>query len=368
MNNRMKFIDLNKQYLAYKQEIDMQIKEVIDTTSFIMSPKVKELEEKLAEFTETKYAIACSSGTDALLLALMSYGIEEGDEIITTPFTFIATSEVIAFLKAKPVFVDIDPVDYNIDPAKIRERITAKTKGIIPVDIFGQCADYDAINKIAEENNLFVIEDAAQSLGAKYKGKPSGSLGDVGCTSFFPAKPFGCYGDGGMVFTNNSPKATIIKSLSEHGKGGDKYDHMRIGLNARLDSLQAAILLAKMDHFKNEIAQRQNIAHYYNEKLTRLLKTPQILAHNLSVYGQYSIQVENRDQLAIHLKNKNIPTAIHYPKPLHLQPAFSHLKYRKNDFPIAEELSKHIISLPMHPFLSQEEQKLIIEAIYSFFR
>ncbi len=364
----MNFIDLQKQYLEYKDEIDAQMQEVISKSAFIMSPKIKEIEDKLAEFTKTEYAISCSSGTDALLLALLAYDIKPSDEIITTPFTFIASSEVISFLGAKPVFVDIDPVTYNIDPSKIQKAITDKTKGILAVDIFGQCADYDAINKIAKKNNLFVVEDAAQSFGAKYKDKPACSLADISCTSFFPAKPFGCFGDGGMVFTNDKGKCDIMKSLRVHGKGTHKYDHTRIGLNARLDSLQAAVLIAKFGHFQDEIDKRQNIANYYNKNLTDIVTTPEILKHNLSAYAQYSIQIENRDGLQAHLKEKNIPTAIHYPKPLHLQDAFNCLGYTELDFPISLSVSQKIISLPMHPFLTNEDQDYIIKNIISFYK
>lgn len=364
----MNFIDLQKQYLIYKDEIDKQMQDIISQSAFIMSPKIEELESKLAEFTQTHYAISCASGTDALLLALMTYDLKPGDEIITTPFTFIASSEVIAFLGAKPVFVDIDPVTYNIDANKIPEAITPHTKGILAVDIFGQCADYDAITKIAKENNLFVIEDGAQSLGARYKNRPACSLADIGCTSFFPAKPLGCFGDGGMIFTNNEEKCHIMQSIRVHGKGTHKYDHTRLGVNARLDSLQAAVLIAKLAHFQDEINKRQEIAKYYNEKLAKMtaVTAPVIKEENISAYAQYTIQVDDRDSLQTHLKNKGIPTAIHYPKPLHLQQAFDYLGYQEMDFPIALALSQRVISLPMHPFLTREDQDLVIKGILSF--
>ncbi len=363
----MNFIDLKKQYLAYQEEIDAQMQEVVSSCAFIMSPKVVEIESKLAEFTHAKFALSCSSGTDALLLALMAHGIQPKDEIITTPFTFIASSEVISFLGAKPVFVDIDPGTYNIDPSHIARAITTKTKGILAVDIFGQCADYDAIEKIAEENKLFVIEDAAQSLGARYKNRPAGCLAGTACTSFFPAKPLGCYGDGGMVFTDNASLYNIMKSIRTHGEGNDRYEHIRVGINARFDSLQAAVLLAKLPHFPEEIAKRQTIAQCYDEQLHKYVTTPSVLDHNLSVYAQYSIQVNDRDSLQAHLRKKDIPTAIHYPKPLHMQKAFKPLGYADTDFPVALAVSQNIISLPMHPFLTSEEQEKIIKAVISFY-
>jgi UDP-2-acetamido-2-deoxy-ribo-hexuluronate aminotransferase len=364
----MNFIDLKKQYLTYKDEIDAQMQDVVDSCAFIMSPKVNEIETKLAQFTNTPHAIACASGTDALLLALMAYDIKPEDEVITTPFSFIASSEMISFLGAKPVFVDIDAVTYNINPSLIRSAITPKTKGIIAVDIFGQCADFDAINAIAKDHNLFVIEDAAQSLGATYKNKPAGSLSETACTSFFPAKPLGCFGDGGMVFTHNERLYEIIRSLRLHGQGKERYEHSRIGINARFDSLQAAVLLAKWDHFPEEIDKRQTIADYYTQRLRDIVKTPHILKDNLSVFAQYSIQAERRDALQAYLKERDIPTAIHYPKPLHAQKAFAYLGYSKSDFPIAVNLSEKIISLPMHPFLTREEQDHIIDNIQYFYQ
>ncbi|HBG60799.1 MAG: aminotransferase DegT [Omnitrophica WOR_2 bacterium GWF2_38_59] len=363
----MRFIDLQTQYLEYKTEIDAQINDVISNASFIMGSKIEELEDILANYVGIKHAIGCASGTDALLLALMTYDLQPDDEIITTPFTFIATSEVISFLKAKPVFVDIKEKSYNIDPKQIRNAITSKTKGIIAVDIFGQCANYDEINSVAQENNLFVIEDAAQSFGAEYKGKKACSLTDMTCTSFFPAKPLGCYGDGGMVFTNNDKKAEKLKSLRVHGKGSHKYDNIQIGVNARLDTIQAAVLLAKFPHYKKEIELRNQKASYYTERLNDCVITPHVCAHNLSVYAQYSIRAKNRDQLQEHLNTKGIPTAVHYPRPLHLQTAFSFLGYKKGAFPISEKVSNEIVSLPMHPFLTEKDQDKISEEIISFY-
>ena len=359
----MNFIDLQKQYETYRDEIDTAIKKVVENAGFIMGPEVNQLEKELCEFTGIKYALSCSSGTDALLLALMAYDIQPGDEIITTPFSFIAAAEVIAFLKAKPVFVDIDPKTYNIDPAKIERAINKRTKGIIPVDIFGQCADYDEIHNIAKKHQLFMIEDGAQSFGAKYKGRQACSLGDISCTSFFPAKPLGCFGDGGAIFTDDEHLAKLMDSLRLHGKGEHKYDHPHIGINGRLDTLQAAILSVKLNHFPNEVAARQRIADYYTEHLKDICVTPFVEEHNRSVYAQYVIQVENRDQLQQSLNKQGIPTAIHYPKPLHLQEALKSFNYKPGDFPIAEQLCEKVLALPMHPFLTKEEQDLIIQKI-----
>jgi UDP-2-acetamido-2-deoxy-ribo-hexuluronate aminotransferase len=363
---KIEFIDLKRQYQFQKEEIDKAIEEVITNSSFIMGKQVLELENTLAEYVGTKYAIGCGSGTDALLLALMVQNLQPGDEIITTPFTFIATSETIAFLKLKPVFVDIDPETYNINPKQIAQAITNHTKGIMAVDIFGQCADYDDINRIAKQHNLFVIEDAAQSFGAEYKGRRSCSLAEIACTSFFPAKPLGCFGDGGMIFTSDEKMSNILRSLRVHGMGNDKYDNVRIGLNARLDTLQAAIVLTKFKHFPEEINSRQSIAEYYNQNLGDLMKKPQILPHNKSVYAQYSIRLQDRDRLQKHLAKQNIPTAIHYPKPLHLQKAFSYLNYKVGNFPIAEQVAAEILSLPMHPYLTENELNVICNTIKDF--
>ncbi len=363
----LQLIDLKRQYLEYKKEIDTQIQGVINNSFFIMGPQVKQLEEQLAQYVGVKFAVGCSSGTDALLLALMSYAIQEGDEIITTPLTFISTGEVIAFLKAKPVFVDVNPETYLIDQKKIEKAITSKTRGIIAVDLYGQCANYDEINAIVHKYNLFVIEDAAQSFGAEYKSQRACSLADIACTSFFPAKPLGCYGDGGMIFTNDEEKANIMRSLRIHGMGKDKFDNVRIGLNARLDTLQAAVLLAKFKHLPKEIKLRNKVANYYNRHLNKKMITPKILNNNLSVFAQYCIRVPDRNALQKHLHDHDIPTAIHYPIPLHLQKAFSYLGHQSGDFPNAEKICLDILALPMHPFLKQSEQNFIIDTINSFY-
>ena len=357
---KINFIDLQKQYLAYKAEIDPAIEAIMQKASFIGGAEIEALENELANYTGSKFALTCSSGTDALLLALMAIGIKEGDEVITTPFTFIATAEVVALLKAKPVFVDIEESTYNIDASKIEAAITPKTKAIIPVSLYGQPADMDEINEIAQKHNLVVIEDAAQSFGALYKGKKSCNLSTIGCTSFFPSKPLGCYGDGGAVFTNDENIAKKVAILKNHGQT-KRYEHEYIGLNARLDAIQAAVLCVKLKHFDNEVKKRIEIANRYSETLKDVVVTPFVKANRSSVFAQYSIRTSHRDKVCQVLNEAGIPTAIHYPKPLHLQKAFANLGYKEGDFPIAEKVSKTVFSLPMSPFLDEEEQTYIIE-------
>lgn len=360
----MDFIDLKKQYKLYKDEINSKIQVNLDNASFINGSDVKELEDKLADYLGVKHAIACSSGTDALLISLMAYGIKKGDEIITTPFTFAATAEVACILGAKPVFVDIDEKTYNIDPKKIEEKITEKTKGIIPVSLYGQTADMDEINKLSKKHGLFVVEDACQSFGAIYKGKKSCALSDIATTSFFPSKPLGCYGDGGMIFTNNTDLFEKIKAISNHGQKG-RYNHVMLGLNFRLDTIQAGILLAKFKHFEKECENRFKIGNKYSEKLKDLnLITPYVAPYtDRHVYAQYSIRIKNRDNVIEKMKEKNIPTAVHYPIPLHMQAAYKSLNYKLGDFPTSELVSKEIMSLPMHPFLRDEDMDKVVESL-----
>ncbi len=357
------FIDLKSQYEAYKEEINTEVLGVLSSAQFVMGPQVTKLEENLATYTGAKYAYACSSGTDALLLALMAIDIQPDDEIITTPFTFIATAETIALLKAKPVFVDIDETTYNIDPKLIEAKITPRTKAIMPVALYGQCADMDEINAIAQKHNLVVIEDACQSFGAKYKGKKSCNLSHIGCTSFFPSKPLGCYGDGGAIFCSDDALAEKIKSLLNHGQG-KRYEHKYIGINGRLDALQAAILNVKMNHFDVEVAKRIEIGERYSALLKDAdVITPKVMSDRNSMYAQYSIRVKNRESMMQKLNDKGVPTAVHYPIPLHLQEALSYLGYTKGDFPLSEKVGTEIMSLPMSPFLTQEQQDFVVNAI-----
>ncbi|WP_298749238.1 DegT/DnrJ/EryC1/StrS family aminotransferase [uncultured Arcobacter sp.] len=358
---KINFIDLQSQYQKYKSEIDKEIHEVLDTSVYIMGNKVSTLEENLAKFVGIKHAIACSSGTDALILALMAIDIQPGDEIITTPFTFIATAETIAFLGAKPVFVDIDAKTFNIAPSLIEEKITSKTKAIMPVSLFGQISDMDKINEIAKVHDLKVIEDAAQSFGAEYKGKKSCSLSNLACTSFFPAKPLGCYGDGGAVFTNDDDLANKLRIILNHGQT-KRYVHSHIGINGRLDSIQAGILNVKLKYYTEEIIKREQIAQKYNNELKNIT-TPYIFPNSLSVWAQYCILVEDRDAVLSKCSNNNIPTGVYYPIPLHLQEVFEYLGYKEGDFPITEKISKNIMALPMSAFLTEEEQNYIIEVV-----
>jgi dTDP-4-amino-4,6-dideoxygalactose transaminase len=358
----MHFIDLKRQQDLIRKDLDKRIATVLEHGKYIMGPEIAELENSLADYVKKRYAIAVSSGTDALLIALLALGIKPGDRVITSPFTFFATAEVITILGAIPVFADIDERTYNIDPQAIRhvlEHDGQDVKGIIPVDIFGQPADYDEILTIAEQYELFVLEDAAQSFGASYKGKPACSFGDVATTSFFPAKPLGCYGDGGMLFTAREDLYEIIKSLRIHGKGNDKYDNVRIGVNGRMDTLQAAILLSKFSIFPHEIELRQQVAQSYAALLDEHVIIPHVKKGNQSAWAQYSVCHPQRYNLIAKLKQAGIPTAIYYPQPLHIQTAFRYLNYKPGDFPIAERVSRQIFSLPMHPYLTPEEQEVI---------
>lgn len=358
------FIDLKTQYEKYKEEINKEVLGVMESTQFILGPQVETLEKKLSEFIGSKHAIGCSSGTDALLLALLALDVKAGDEVITTPFTFIATAEVIALIGAVPVFVDICESDYNIDYSKIEEKITAKTKAIMPVSLYGQPSDMDEINKIAEKYNLPVIEDAAQSFGAEFNGKKSCNLSTIGCTSFFPSKPLGCYGDGGALFCNDDELAQKIRTLLNHGQE-ERYKHKLIGINGRIDAIQAAVLNVKLDHFDDEVKARIEIGSRYNELLKdcKDLKPPFVCKDRTSVYAQYSVLCKNREEMVEKLAKAKIPTAVHYPIPLHLQEAFAYLNYKQGDFPISEKIGENIMSLPMSPFLTKEQQDTIVKAI-----
>jgi UDP-2-acetamido-2-deoxy-ribo-hexuluronate aminotransferase len=372
------FIDLASQQVAIRPQIERNIEKVLRHGQYVMGPEVAELETKLAEYVGVKHCISASSGTDTLMIAMMALGIGAGDEVITTPFTFIATGEMIALLGAIPVFVDIDPQTYNIDPAKIEAAITAKTKAIMPVSLYGQCADFDAINAIADKHGLPVIEDAAQSFGATYKGKKSCNLSTIGSTSFFPSKPLGAYGDGGALFTNDDALAKAMREIRVHGQE-KRYYHSRIGMNGRLDTMQAAILLAKLERFDWEVEQRSKLGARYSELINALplpkgegwgggdvateklsIITPYIEPFNTSVYAQYTVLVKNREQVQQKLKEAGIPTAVHYPVPLHLQPAFASLGQGEGCFPISEDLSKQVMSLPMGSDLTTEQQAKVV--------
>ncbi len=369
----MQFIDLKAQQQRIREKIESNINTVLDHGKYIMGPEIKQLEAQLAEYTGARHAVGVASGTDALLIALMAYGVGPGDAIFTSPFTFIATAEVIQLLGATPVFVDIQPDTYNIDPVLLKDAIhqTAgqgklRPRGIIPVDIFGQTADYHEINDIASKDNLFVLQDAAQSFGALYKGKRACSNAHIAATSFFPAKPLGCYGDGGMIFTDDGELLEKLISIRIHGKGSDKYDNVRVGVNGRIDTIQAAVLLAKMEIFEEEVKLRQDVAQRYADGLKEPFTAPAVREYNLSAWAQYSILHPQRDKVIAHLKSENIPSAIYYPTPLHMQGAFSHLEYKKGDFPVSEKIANEIFSIPMHPYLQAEQQEKIVGILNNF--
>jgi len=359
-------VDLVAQYKSIKKEVNKEIDKVLETGRFIMGPNVEEFNKEMAEYTETKYGIGCASGTDALQLSLMAVDLQPGEEVITTPFTFVATAEVIALLGAKPVFVDIEEDSYLIDVDKIENAITDKTKAIIPVHLFGQAADMDRIKAIAKKHNLYVIEDACQAVGAKYKSKSVCSLGDMGCLSYFPAKNLGAYGDGGHVLTSNKELAEKIAVIMDHGSD-KRYHHSRLGVNSRLDALQAAILRVKLKHIDSWNEARRDRAALYTELLKDAkVQIPVIREYNDHVFHQYSIQVEDRDGLQKFLKESGIASAIHYPIPLHLQPAYTKFSIGEGSFPVSEKAAKHIISLPMYPELGEKEIQLITNKIKEY--
>jgi len=358
----MKFNDLNRQYSAYKQEIDSAIQSVIESTSFINGEEIGLLEDELAAFAGVKHAIVCSSGTDALLLSLMALGLKSGEEVICPAFSFIATASMVSLLKARPVFVDVSPLDFNIDINKIENKITSKTKGIIVASLFGQCADMDAINSLARKYDLWVIEDGAQSFGAIYKGKRSCSMTDMATTSFFPAKPLGCYGDGGAVFTNSDEVAEKLKSLRSHGQS-ERYVHQHIGINGRMDTMQAAILRVKLKYFSEEVMRRQQAAKLYSSLLAGKMLLPEIVEGRESVWAQYTVMLENRDQVRGRLAEKGIPTAVHYPEILPKQKAFVNSMQTYESFEVASLLAETVLSLPIHGFISEEEVKFVSESL-----
>lgn len=360
----MDFIDLKTQQKRIRAQIDERISRVLDHGRYILGPEIEELEERLCEYVGVKHSIGVSSGTDSLLIALMALDIGPGDEVITVPYTWISTAEMIALIGATPVFVDIDPVSLNMDPSLLESAITEKTKAIMPVGIYGQTADMSAINEIALRNgDLPVIEDAAQSFGATHRGAKSCGLSLVGSTSFFPSKPLGGYGDGGCLFTDDDELARKMKQIRVHGQER-KHHHPILGLNGRLDSLQAAVVLAKLDIFDEEIGLRQNVADAYGSAIqSTSIQLPQLAEGNTSVWAQYTILSESRDEFQSKLKEEGIPSVPYYAVPLHLQPVFEGLGYGKGDFPVTEEISEQCLSLPMHPYLSPDEIEKVTTVI-----
>ncbi|MDO9265103.1 MAG: DegT/DnrJ/EryC1/StrS family aminotransferase [Desulfosalsimonadaceae bacterium] len=360
----MEFIDLKSQQRRIRDRIETRIKAVLDHGAYIMGPEIKELEAKLADYTEVKHCITCASGTDALLMALMALGINPGDEVITVPYTWISTAEVIALLRAKPVFIDIQPDTFNMDPSKLESAITPRTKAIMPVGIYGQCADMTRINAIAAKHNIPVIEDGAQSFGATHHGKKSCNLSLMGCTSFFPSKPLGCYGDGGAIFTPDDALADKLRQIRIHGQKV-KHQHPLVGINGRLDTIQAAILLEKFTLFPEECDLRAEIADRYNALLADIpgIQPPVVAANNTSVYAQYTILADDREAQTSTLKSKDIPSVAYYTAPLHLQGAFADLGYKPGDFPVSEDVAVRCLSLPMSPYLTKQDQEKVAEAM-----
>lgn len=366
----MQFIDLAAQQVRIRAAIEERFRRILDHGQYILGPEIREIEERLAGYVGVPYAVSVASGTDALLMPLLAENIGAGDAVFAPTFTFIATAGAISLTGATPVFVDIDPETFNIDPSSLEKSIVLtlrsgklKPRGIIPVDLFGQPADYPALQAVAEKYGLFVLEDAAQSFGGSQNGRKACALSRVAGTSFFPAKPLGCYGDGGMIFTVDQSLHKELLSIRVHGQGADKYTNVRVGINGRMDSVQAAVLLAKMEIFPEELELRQQVAGRYNRLLAGSVAIPVIRQGNLSAWAQYSVLHPHRDELIAKLRAQGIPTAIYYPIPLHLQQAFAHLGYRKGDFPVAEKIAGEIFSLPMHPYLTEESQKRITEVI-----
>ncbi|MCD6724270.1 DegT/DnrJ/EryC1/StrS family aminotransferase [Vibrio cholerae] len=357
----MQFIDLGAQQARIKDKIDSGIQKVLEHGQYILGPEVAELEKKLIEYTGAKYCITVANGTDALQIAQMALGIGPGDEVITPGFTYIATAETVALLGAKPIYVDVCPNTYNLDPVKLEAAITTKTKAIIPVSLYGQCADFDAINAIADKYGIPVIEDAAQSFGAIYKGRKSCNLSTIACTSFFPTKPLGCYGDGGAIFTNDEQLALVMRQIARHGQDR-RYHHIRIGINSRLDTLQAAILLTKLEILDEEIELRNKIAMQYSQMLNNVgvIDTPFIEKHNISAWAQYTIKVKNRSEVQKKLKDAGIPTAVHYPIPLNKQPAVADSRVQLQ---VGDKIAEEVMSLPMHPYLIDSDQERVLQAL-----
>jgi UDP-2-acetamido-2-deoxy-ribo-hexuluronate aminotransferase len=358
----MEFCDLKVQYAAYKTEIDAAIQSVLLSSAFVNGPEVKALEAELAAFCGARHAVACANGTDAIHIALLALGIRPGDEVIVPDFTFYATAEMVALAGAVPVFADIDPLTYNITPETVARRVTSRTKGIIPVSLFGQLPDLEGIGALASAKGLWVMEDAAQSFGADFRGRRSGSLTAVATTSFFPAKPLGCYGDGGAVFASDGETAAAIRVLCNHGSTR-RYHHDVVGLNSRLDSVQAAVLRVKLRHFESELASRDRSAKMYTERLQGKVATPVVREGNFPAWAQYTIRVENRDRVQARLQEQGIPTAVHYPIPMHAQKAFAHLGGKDADCPVASKAAQEVMSLPMHGMMTEAQIDTICQAL-----
>lgn len=365
------FVDLKAQHERLKSQIDAAIARVLVHGQYILGPEVAELEEQLAELCGARFAATCASGTDALLLAAMASGIGAGDAVFMPSFTFVATAEVVVLLNATPIFVDVEADTYLIDTQSLKaaireaEKQGLTPKAVIPVDMFGQAADYQEIDRLAKANNLFVIADAAQSFGASRGGKCVGTLASTTATSFYPAKPLGCYGDGGAIFTDDADMIRVIYSLRVHGQGSSQYDNVRVGINGRFDTIQAAILLQKLTVFEDEIAARQQVAERYTEALRDVVQTPVVSPESKSVWAQYTIRIKDRDHVAASLKERNIPTAIYYPIPLHRQVAYERFPTVPGGLPVSEKLVTEVLSLPMHPYLNENTQEAIIEALKS---
>jgi dTDP-4-amino-4,6-dideoxygalactose transaminase len=371
MTSAIPFIDLAAQRHRLGKLIDSAILKVVDHGGYVMGPEIAALEADLSAFCGAQHALSCASGTDALALILMAKGVKPGDAVLCPSFTFAATAEVVAWLGATPIFVDILEHTFNLDVSSLEQAIATarglrlKPVGLISVDLFGQPADYDAIEPICAREGLWMLCDAAQSFGATYKGRKVGSIGFATATSFFPAKPLGCYGDGGAVFTDDDELASVIRSLRVHGQGTDKYDNVRIGMNGRLDTIQAAILIEKLKIFPDEIVARERIARRYNEHLRDIVVVPELLQDVTSVWAQYTLRLRNgnRDAVQAALKSAGVPTAVYYPKPLHQQTAYRHFPVAGNGLPVSERLAAEVISLPMHPYLSEEVQDHIVGAL-----
>lgn len=372
----MQFIDLKAQYNRLKADIDQRVLNVLNHGAYVFGPEIAEMEKKLADHAGVKHCLSCASGTDALLIPLMAWGVKPGDAVFVPSFTFISTAEVVSLLGATPIFVEVEEHTFNIDVKHLEvmiNRVLAEgkliPKVIVPVDLFGLTADYSAIEKVAEKYNLLIMEDSAQGFGGKINGKVAGSFGHVSATSFYPAKPLGCYGDGGAIFTNDDELADVMKSIRVHGMSSDRYNNVRIGINGRMDTIQAAVVLGKLEVFVDELDKRNDVANKYKAGITKNVKTPTVPEGYYSSWAQYSVLAESsemRAKLQDYLKSKNIPSVIYYPIPLHLQTAYAYLGGKRGDLPVTESIADRVFSLPMHPYMTDAEINEVIDAINSF--